>query len=136
MKKALFLLLSLFAASAAFAAPNTIHTVTIVNHFDDTLRFTISDHREIVPDLPEKFALYPKDKLTTRVIVGNQNANEAYIIVESEKDPENKEAFWGIDSDSIHGYVDTHIAYSWSNNSTAKITFCTPEDYAKHGKCI
>lgn len=137
MKKTLIIsLLSMLAVSSSFAKSGDVRAVTIVNHFNDTLNLTVSDHKEIVPDLPEKFTLHKNEKITTRVLLGQQNKNEAYIIVEGEKDPVGNEAFWGVDSNGVHGYVDTGIAFSWNDNRLATIIFCTPEDYAKNGECL
>ena len=139
MKKAIFFtLLSMLsiAVSPSYAKSADVRTVTIVNHFNDTLNLTVSAHREIVPDVSEKFSLRQNNKVTTRVLIGEEGANEAYFIVEGEQDPDNHEAFWGVDSSGIHGYMDTGIAYSWNNNRLATITFCSPDEYSQNGKCL
>lgn len=119
---------SLITTFAYAKSDNDFH-FTIINHFDQTLKFHVNINPNTLPDLPVTFSLNPQGSIATRVLP----QNEAYIQVKGNKDDS---AFFGVDIEKnhvfIHGYLSHGIAYSWVNNI---VTFCTPAEYKKHHSC-
>jgi hypothetical protein len=106
------------------------HHLVIINHFDTPLAFTISVNANVIPGLPQQFNLSSSDQIETQVI---DTQKEAYIRAETSN---GNSAFFGVaiinNQLKISGYIGKGIAYSWNNES---ITFCTPVEYRKKGKC-
>lgn len=136
MKRVFYILLA-FASIANCSvsyATEIIKTVTIVNHYDKPLLFTITDHHEIVPDFKDTFTLQPNERKVSSVRAGPEGANEAYISIDGiQGDP--VYAFMGVDNIAIRGYVDPvpGLAFSYTSELMSKIIFCTSDYYSAHG---
>lgn len=131
MKRAFNLLITLIICMyACVSFADNSHIMTIVNHFDAKLDYTIGINPQIIPDLPENFSLEPGGKISAEVL---DTGIEAYIRVATTN---KRSAFWGIEVMKnklmFHGYLDIGIAYSWKGNT---ITFCTPEEYKQKNHC-
>lgn len=109
------------------------HTIVITNHYNKPIDFIITINPDVLPDLSNEFTLGANAKIETRVL-GDEK--EAYIAGEEKGKSENI-VFWGVEilnqKVEFHGYMSRDIAYSWNTNT---ITFCSPEEYKKHGHCI
>lgn len=124
------LILTSVLASSPMVSYADNFMLTIINHYDKPLTFTVGINPHILPDLYPQFNLAQNDQVTSRVLNIN---HEAYLGV---KDNYNHNAFWGVDVENnqvkIHGYIGKGIAYSWKNSV---VTFCTPEEYQKNKSC-
>lgn len=123
------LTLSLIASSVVQAESQK--EVTIVNHFDRALPYTVKINPAVLPDLPTTFTLAPGEQIHTRVL---DIKKEAYI---GTSDNNGHTAFFGLevvnDKLRFYGYIGKGIAYSWNTNT---IVFCTPEEYKQKKGCI
>ena len=132
-------MLAIMAMAPATSIAQTPYTLTLINHYDKPLTFSGRQNAaEVLPDLPADFkldsALAPNSEthsITTRVIDLQKHAYMKAV------DGNKHSAFFGVEvADNrvkVHGYIGKGIAYSWT---TDVITFCTPDDYAKAGKCL
>lgn len=129
MKKLFFkLTLFLLCLSVNSAYAQIIQSVKLINHTDAPLDFVITHHPEIVPDFPEEFSLTPGETLVSSVKEGSQ----AYLSANQEE----LNAFFGVESQAIHGYIAIGIAFSWKTlNKQAHITFCAPTVYDEKTGC-
>lgn len=125
------ILISIFLITPAFAQEEET-TITIVNHFNQTLNYEVGINPEILPDLPEKFSLESNNQISSRIIKANK---EAYIRAEA-AEKNKKSAFFGVmlknHKVKYYGYISEGIAFSWDKDM---ITFCTPEDFRKRNAC-
>src|SRR3990167_3144546 len=64
--------------------------MTIINHFQQSLDFTVGINPFVVPDFPENFTLVDLDQIKSKVLDIHR---ESYIRV---KDNENHSAFFGV----------------------------------------
>lgn len=131
MKKFLLCILhtALITTSSVAIAATDNDELTIVNHFNTTLQFTVGTNPATLPDVPPKFTLNQNQDIKTHVLKGK----EAYIRVDGE---ERKSAFFGVNIENdkvrVHGYLGHGIAYSWTQNM---VTFCTPDEYKQKRTC-
>lgn len=120
----LFLTMNLLPVSAFCLS------VSLLNHYDNSLKFIVGINPEVLPDVTSEFNMEKQQKITSRVLDLHK---EAYVRVEDEKE---NSAFWGIEIKDnqvkIYGYLSHGIAYSWDQQ---RIIFCTPEEYKKKNSC-
>lgn len=118
----------LFLPACALASSE----LTIINHFNKPLSYTIGINPEVMPDVPATFKLEPQQQVATQIV---NLGKEAYISV---NDDQSHNAFWGVNvvdgQTKVYGYLSKGIAFSWD---TQQIVFCTPLDYQQHNNsCI
>lgn len=106
-------------------------TLTIVNHYDKALNYTININPQVLPDLPSTFSEEVGKEVSSQVLDVDK---EAYIRVE---DGDKHSAFWGVKLEKgevkVYGYLSKGIAYSWKQGI---VTFCTPDEYKKRKACL
>lgn len=112
-----------------------IHKLTIINHYDKNIAFTISINPDVLSDLPTEFTVPQNGQVQSTVLANNK---EAYIRGEDVSNTD-KSVFFGVDVSNdvttIYGYSGSHgIAYSWQPGSEI-VTFCTPAEYNQNGHC-
>ena len=142
MKKALFIpMIGLLGALAlislpSYASQKAIRTITIINHFNDTLDFNVNLNRDVVPDLTERFSLSQGAKVTSRVLTDRPaDQSVAYIAATGVQDPQNTQAYWGVDSKEVHEYIKNGLAFSWDDHQLMTLILCTNEEYDMKGHC-
>ena len=127
--KSFITVIATVAIIPCYAAPNQIKTVTIVNHYPGNLIFSTTVNKETLLDLKSGHFVIREHSspITTRI---KENGDEAYLSVMDKNGkgtPIN--AFWGVDSTQIHGYIGAGLAFNWTQAEHAKIVFCAPQDY-------
>lgn len=119
------------SALSNFSYAENTGDITIVNHFNKPLVYTITINPDVLPELPQpNFTLMPNQEVTTPIL---DLQKETYMNVD---DKESHYAFWGVEWKNNHiqfyGYLSSGIAFSWTEHT---ITFCTPAEYQRKNKC-
>lgn len=112
----------------SYANPENV--LTIINHFDQPIKFIVGKNPDVLPDFLATFTLESNNQIKSRVL---DVQKQAYIRGEATN---NNSVFFGVGIEgqqtAIHGYIGHGIAYSWKNSV---VTFCTPEEYKKNKSC-
>jgi len=124
------ILLAMIASTPLISFASDTHSVTLINHYNLPMSFTVGRNPDVVPDFPVNFTLNPNEQLTSSVL---DIQKEAYIRGE---DANKNYDFFGVDIENnatvIHGYLSKGIAYSWNNDT---IIFCTTDEYKSKHHC-